>query len=57
VTLSVRLEDAGTIRRAAYHPADGDVRELELRSKGDVHTLTVPDVGVYAVVELTGMAP
>jgi hypothetical protein len=57
VTLSVRLEDAGTIRRAVYHPADGDVRELELRSKGDVHTLTVPDVGVYAVVELTGMAP
>ena len=31
-------------------------RELELRSTGDVHTVTVPDVGVYAVLELKGAA-
>jgi hypothetical protein len=54
VALSVRLDGAGSIRRAVYRPADGDARDLELRSKDDVHTMTVPDVGVYAVLELKG---
>jgi hypothetical protein len=54
VALSVRLDGAGSIRRAVYRPADGDARDLELRSQDDVHTMTVPDVGVYAVLELKG---
>jgi formyltetrahydrofolate synthetase len=56
VTLSVRLGGAGSIGRAVFRPADGDARELELRSTGDVHAVTVPDVGVYAVLELKGAA-
>jgi hypothetical protein len=56
VALSVRLEGAGRIRRAVYRPADGAARDLEVRSKADVHTMTVPDVGVYAVLELGGAA-
>ena len=53
VALSVRLDGAG-MRRAVHRPADGEARELELHSEGDVHRVTVPDVGVYAVVELSG---
>jgi hypothetical protein len=56
VALSVRLAGAGSPGRAVYHPADGDPRELGLLSEGDVHTVTVPDVGVYGVLELTGAA-
>jgi hypothetical protein len=56
VALSVRLEGAGSIRQAVYRPADGDARDLELRSKDDVHTMTIPDVGVYAVLELREVA-
>jgi hypothetical protein len=56
VTLSVRLDGAGSIRQAVYRPADGDACEIELRSKDDVHTMTIPDVGVYAVLELRGVA-
>jgi len=55
VALSVRLQGAGRIRRAVYRPAGGEARDLELRSEDDVHAMTVPDVGVYAVLELTGV--
>jgi hypothetical protein len=56
VTLSVRLDGAGPIRKAVFRPADGPPRELDLHSEGDVHRVTLPDVGVYAIVELSGVA-
>jgi hypothetical protein len=54
VALSVRLDGAGAMRRAVYRPADGDAVELELHSQDDVHRVSIPDIGVYAVVELSG---
>jgi hypothetical protein len=57
VDLSVRLQDAGPVRQAVYRPADGAAQELPVRTEDDVHTLTVPDVGVYAVVELMAARP
>jgi hypothetical protein len=56
VIISVRLPGARAIGRAVYRPADGDACDLELRSTENVHTMTVPDVGVYAVLELRGVA-
>jgi hypothetical protein len=53
MALSVRLDGAGPIREAMYRPADGTPCELEVHSEGDVHRLTIPDLGVYGVVELT----
>jgi len=52
--LSVRLQSAGPVRQAVYRPADGPALEVPVRSEDDVHRVTLPDVGVYAVVELIG---
>jgi hypothetical protein len=52
--MSVRLPGSEGMSRAVLHPADGPARELDLDSDGDVHRLRLPDVGVYAVVELVG---
>jgi len=54
VTMSVRLPGGAGLRTATYRPADGDAVPLEVDTGDDVHTVTLPDVGVYAVVELTG---
>jgi len=54
VALSVRLPVVAGIRRAVYRPADGQPQDLELLTEGDVHRMTLPGVGVYAVVELQG---
>jgi hypothetical protein len=42
------------MRRAVFRPADGDAVELELHSEDDVYRVTLPDIGVYAVLELSG---
>jgi hypothetical protein len=56
LSLTVRLPQtpACDLTGAVYYPVDGDPVPLELRSKGDAHQLTVPDLGVYGVVELRG---
>jgi hypothetical protein len=54
VTLTVRLEGMKSVGCAVHRSADGEARKLELDSEGEVHRMTLPDVGVYAVVELTG---
>jgi hypothetical protein len=55
VTLSVRLEGGGgELRRAVFRPADGEARELAVQREGDALRMTLPDIGVYAVIELTG---
>jgi hypothetical protein len=56
VTMSVRLDDLA-VGRAVLRPADGEAQELEVRSEGGIHRVVLPDVGVYAVVELSDGAP
>jgi hypothetical protein len=53
VELAVRLVGGGGISHAVHRPADGPPGGLDLRRDGDVVTVTVPDLGVYAIVELT----
>ena len=50
VALSVRLPF--DVDSAVYHDADGGSQRIEATSKGDLHTVVVPRVGVYGVVEL-----
>jgi hypothetical protein len=57
MTLSVRLAELGHVGRVVHHPADGPPRELAVDQDGDVHRITLPDVGVYAIVELGRSAP
>jgi hypothetical protein len=54
VDLRVRLSGSGGIRQAMFRPADGEACPLEIHTEDDVHRVTLPDVGVYAVVELIG---
>ncbi|MDX6325756.1 MAG: hypothetical protein QOK15_2110 [Nocardioidaceae bacterium] len=54
VTVRLARTSAGDLTGAVYHPADGDSVTLEVRSKGDVHQVTVPDLGAYGIVELHG---
>jgi hypothetical protein len=53
VELTVRLVGGGGVSQAVYRPADGAAEELSVQRDGDVIRIQVPDVGVYAVVELT----
>jgi hypothetical protein len=55
VTVSVRLGGATVPRAAVYRPADGEPSALPVSTRDDVHEVTLPGVGVYAVVELTGV--
>jgi hypothetical protein len=57
LSVSVRLPgtSGSELTGAVFHPADGEAVPLEVRSKGDEHVLTVPDLGAYGVVELTGV--
>jgi hypothetical protein len=57
MTLSVRLAELGHVGRVVHHPADGPPSELAVDQDGDVHRITLPDVGVYAIVELGRSAP
>jgi hypothetical protein len=50
VTVSVRLPFE--VGWAVHHDAGGRSTELAVTSKGDLHTVTVPQAGVYGVVEL-----
>ena len=56
LAVTIRLPGPGTVRRAVLHPADGPAVDLPLDqppadADGPV-SLTVPRLGVYAIVEL-----
>jgi hypothetical protein len=51
----VRLGGATAPTAAVYRPADGEPSALPVSTSDDVHEVTLPGVGVYAVVELTGV--
>jgi hypothetical protein len=53
VELEVRLVGGGGLTHAVYRPADGTPEELDVKQDGDVLHVTLPDVGVHAVVELS----
>jgi len=52
VELAVRLEGADELR-AVFRPADGPPCDIEVQRQDDVLHVTLPDVGVYAVLELS----
>jgi hypothetical protein len=60
LVLSLRLPGSGGVRRAVLRPADGPALDLPVVPAGadpDLVSLTVPPLGVYAIVELqTGWA-
>ncbi len=50
VSLSVRLPFR--VGSAVHHPADGDAVPVEVSTKGEVCSVTLPRTGVYGVLEL-----
>jgi hypothetical protein len=56
VDLSVRLAGLPEVARAVLHRAEASPAELAVERAGDLCRVTLPDVGVYAVVELRGAA-
>jgi hypothetical protein len=54
VTLSVRLPGVARVEGAVWRPADGDAVGVDVRTDGGTHTVTLPDVGVYGILELAG---
>jgi hypothetical protein len=57
VILSVRLggPSPGPVT-ATYLPADGEPVRVQASSADGVHEVSIPDVGVYGVLQLTGVA-
>jgi hypothetical protein len=58
LTLSVRLDDqsAEAWRNAVLHVPGAPPSPLEVAVEGDVRRVTIPDLGVYVVIELRGDA-
>jgi hypothetical protein len=56
LTLAVRLDASTAVEptTATYLPADGEPVAVEVSSRDGVHEVTLPDVGVYGVLHLTG---